>query len=119
LRERAGIGDSRGLRRGAGPEDDAACGRPNERLDHVVDAVERGHFVGDDLDDKQSGDDRHHPAVLEPCPAVRKGDQFGEPRKQAERKQRDIGIEPRRGGQPEPGQQFHGIQYAVLVGPTD
>ena len=78
LRERAGIGDGGRLRRRARAEHDAAGRRPDECLDRVVDAVQRRNIVGDDLDEYQHRDDRHHPTVLQPCPAVRQRDQVGE-----------------------------------------
>ena len=68
LREGAGIGDRGRLCGGAGAEDDAAGGRPDEGLNGVVDPVQGGHLVGHDLDGEQYGDDRHHPAVLQPRP---------------------------------------------------
>lgn len=50
-------------------EDDAAGGRADDRLYPVVDVVERGDLVGDELEHEQDADDDEHPVVAQPGPA--------------------------------------------------
>jgi hypothetical protein len=96
--EAAGIVDSDRLGADAAREDDAPGCRAYDGLDPVVDAVDGGNLVGDDLDDEQQPDDHEYPLVGEPGPPARQPDPI-EPRREPHHEQRDVGVESRRGGE--------------------
>ena len=103
----------------AGGEEDGPGGRPEDRLDDVVDGVDRRDLVDRHLDEEQDPEDDEHHGVGQGAPRRLEGDEIGVAREKADDDQGQIGVEARRRGQAErPEEPDHQILGILSFWPT-
>ena len=93
---------------------ESAGGRSHERLDGIVDVVDRRDLVGDEFDGEQHGNQRDEPpraeqveglAQLDPAETLGEGD----------REKWDVGVDARRSGERDTGQDVHATSTATWL----
>jgi membrane protein DedA with SNARE-associated domain len=99
--ERGGVGAGGGL---GGGEDGAAGGGADEGLHDVVDGVDDGDLVEDDLGGQQQGEHGQHRPVGEPGELGGQPHQVGVAVEEADDQGGDEGVQARRGRQAQTGQ---------------
>src|SRR4029453_10222390 len=75
---------------GLGGVDHPPHGGPDQGLDGVVDVVDDGHLVQDELGHQQDRDHGQGPAALDPAVGLGEGEDVGEPGQDADQQQRDV-----------------------------
>src|SRR4029453_15798085 len=88
---------------GGGGGDRGAGGGADQGLDGVVDVVDHGDLVEDQLGQEQDRDDGQGPAALDPPVGLGEGDDVGEAGQEADQQQGDVGVQACRGRQAEAG----------------